>query len=122
MKISIGSYIKANDLSSPIKVTISALDHEEIGHEKEMKYVLSFKETTKRLILNTTNTKILIALFTDESDSWVGKVVILYADQVMFSGSMVPCVRIRALKAAGKPATPSPAEEGETDADDNLGE
>ena len=120
MRISIGSYIKANDLSSPMRVTISALDHEEIGQEKEMKYVLSFKETSKKLILNTTNTKALIALFTDESDSWVGKTVILYADQVMFSGSMVPCVRIRASKAAGKPATPPPADECETE--DNLGE
>ena len=120
MRISIGSFIKAIDLPAPKKVTISSLDHEEVGQEKEMKYILSFNEIPKKLILNTTNLKTLIALFTDESDSWIGKVIILYADQVMFSGSMVPCVRIRAAKAGVRPSTPPPADECETE--DNLGE
>jgi hypothetical protein len=86
------SYIKADDLSSPITAVITDVDEVTIGDDDRV--VLIF-EDEKALPLNKTNALTLSDMFGDETDEWIGNTIELYRDKVMFQGKRVNAVRIR---------------------------
>ena len=89
-------WLKPSDLGSTARVaTISKIDFELVGMEKENKAVLSFQNSTKRLILNKTNAQTLANLYGREVLGWVGKKVILFAAEVQFRGTTTLAVRIK---------------------------
>ncbi len=89
-------WVKSSDIgSTPRTAIISRIDFELIGHEQEKKAVLSFQNTTKRMILNRTNAQILASLYGKEVMSWIGKRITLYCAEVQFRGTTTLAVRIK---------------------------
>lgn len=66
------------------------------GEEKKAP-VLYFSNTKgkKGLVLNVTNAKTLIRLYSAKIESWPGKPIALYATRTMAFGEDVDCLRIR---------------------------
>lgn len=102
-------------------MTIKSLTEEEVGQDKELKFVLRFKETEKALVLGA---KVLRenlgkATGTFESDEVVGKKIALYVDPEVRNpaGGTVAAVRIRA-KA---PAKAGSAIQAKASVDSDLG-
>ena len=73
------------------RVEVEAM--EEGGTEK--KPVLFFTAHEKGLVLNRTNTKVLIKAFGRDTDRWVGKSVTVYIIDVQFKGDVVEGIRLR---------------------------
>lgn len=71
---------------------------------KTKKPVASFKGTTKKLALNTTNCKTIVQLYgSNETNDWAGKRITLFATTTEFGGKTMDCIRIRpSLPAAPK--------------------
>ena len=89
-------YLKAADLDgSAVALTISHVEREEVGNEKEQKPVLYFKDWTKGLVLNRTNAGAITAAYGDESEDWTGKPVEVFATTTQFRGTTVDCLRVR---------------------------
>ncbi len=105
-------WLKSSDIgSSPRTATISRIDFELIGRDQEKKAVLSFQNTTKRMILNRTNAQILANLYGKELKNWVGKRITLYCAEAQFRGTPCLAVRIReqAPGASQEENHPAPA-------------
>lgn len=80
----------------------------EKGRKKRMPFV-AFKGASKRLGLNKTNTKTLIALYGKYAEDWVGQRCTLYITTTRNGeGDTVECIRIRNVKPAAKEATSAP--------------
>lgn len=62
---------------------------------KKMKDNTSRKTTEKRLVLNKTNTKSIMKMHGNETDTWTGKKVTLYPTTTKFGKEMHTCIRIR---------------------------
>jgi hypothetical protein len=96
-------WIKSSDIGSTAKIaTISKIDFELVGQDQEKKAVVSFQNTTKRLILNKTNAQTLANLYGKEIMSWVGKRITLYCAEVQYRGT--PCLAVRIKEEV--PGTP----------------
>lgn len=61
------------------------------------KYLLSFDDEPKRLVLNQFNLRALVAVYGDDYDYWVNKRVALYAAETTYKGQAMPGVRLRAI-------------------------
>lgn len=62
-------------------LTITGVQLEELEDEngkKKTKGIVSFKETTKLLVINRTNSDCIKGMFGRETDNWIGKRVTLY--------------------------------------------
>ena len=110
-KMTESKYLKQEDVGEEGKlVTIESLKRTNVAREDdepEFKYVMHFRETPKPLVMNATNIQLCArACGSDETDEWVGKRIVLYADpNVSYAGKLVGGIRIRQPKgvAAGKP-------------------
>lgn len=90
------------------------MKQEEVGRNKEKRWVIYFTDLDKGLVCNKTNAKLIAkALNSDDTEEWVGKVIYLYSTEVEFGGDMVDGIRVRprAPKAAPQPKS--------TDSDDD---
>jgi hypothetical protein len=78
-------------------LTIADIKQERIGQgsQADDKWVLSFEEEEKGLVLNKTNTNTIAKLYGDDTDDWIGKQVTLFATEVQFQGDMVEAIRVR---------------------------
>jgi hypothetical protein len=97
MKISAAfpsKWLKAEDIGArrKVKVTIDSVVAENIGDEDKL--VIYFLGKTKGLVLNKTNAGRISAAHGDETDDWSGKEIFLFVEQVLFSGRMVPAIRV----------------------------
>ena len=94
----IGQYLKQEDVPDPVIVTIASAKEESLSENERSKLILHFKEHEKGLVCNVTNINMLIGILaSDDSDEWVGKRVVLYADpNVMYAGKRVGGIRVRA--------------------------
>lgn len=100
------TYLKAADLQGrTVRVTIADCRMEHF--DDESKPLLMFVGKDRGLILNKTNSGMLVAALGDETDLWRGRVVELYPDRVMFSGRMVDAIRLRVPGPAAPAATPA---------------
>jgi len=88
-------FLKAVDFSSvPTLLTITDVSMESMP-EGPQKPVLTFREVSKRLIVNKTNWGFLVKFLGADTDSWVGNRVALVAAEVDFKGDTVLSIRIR---------------------------
>jgi hypothetical protein len=89
-------YFKAADIPPGGKaLKIAKLQVEKVGLDQSEKYVVFFKGEDKQLILNITNWDAIAAICGADSDSWTGKVIVLFPTQTTFGGKTVNCIRIR---------------------------
>ena len=104
-------YLKTDDLEPEgiTVVTIKATEFTPIGPDKEMKLTLSFKELDKALVVNVTNARSISELYTKKIDTWPGKRLALYVQEVNFAGKPVNAVRIKPrIPKAAEPETRTP--------------
>jgi hypothetical protein len=93
------SYLKKDDVTPAVRLTITKAEPKNMaksGQAPELKCVLSFKETDKKLVCNKTNFQ-LIAMTTSEpdSDNWVGKSIALWFNPAIeFGGDIVGGIRV----------------------------
>lgn len=93
----------------PKTVTIVKVEQGELrnGKSKSRKPAVYFKEFQKPLGLNKTNGKAIAALYTNQTEQWVGRQVELYQARTTFGSDEVDCIRVRPAPTNGK-ATPPP--------------
>jgi hypothetical protein len=103
-------YLKQSDLDGEVEVTIVKVGQLNVAREDqepEMKWAIRFQELQKPMVLNSTNIQLLAkACGSEESDDWVGKKVVIYADpNVSFGGKLVGGLRVKlpVVKKAQKP-------------------
>jgi hypothetical protein len=105
-------FLKKEDVGAGALMTVEGCAQHNVakqGAEPEMKWCLSFEESDKPLVLNSTNIQLCQRVFSsDDTDEWVGKKIVLYTDpNVSYAGKVVGGIRVRAPKA--KPvAVPAP--------------
>ena len=106
-------YLKKEDVGDGVIATIAGLKQENLAMENqpdEMKWVMSFRENLKPMVMNSTNAQLCAkALNSPETDDWTGKQVILFNDpNVSFGGKLTGGIRIRKnQQAAPVPAAPA---------------
>lgn len=93
-------FLKAQDLEGQeVEAVIKEIEETEL--DDESKYVVTFVDASKGLVLNKTNATSIAARYGDETDAWLGKPIILYPDRTPMGGKIVDCIRVRV------PADPS---------------
>jgi hypothetical protein len=102
-------YIFAFDLNGKdAVVTIDRVVAGELvsaGGRKTKKPVVYFRGKTKGLALNSTNAKIIAALFGNYVEQWSGKSITLYPTTTTMGSEVVECIRVR-------PAAPKESTDG----------
>lgn len=76
-------YMKSADLKGgEFRVCVSGIQQEQVQDSPpEQRWVIYFQSTEKGMILNVTNGRMLANLFGQDTDSWIGQYVVLYAAQ-----------------------------------------
>jgi hypothetical protein len=119
-------FLKQTDVGAGALMTITGCHQHNVamqGAEPDLKWCLSFHESDKPLVLNSTNAQLCEkALGSDDTDDWVGKQIVLYTDpNVSYGGKVVGGIRVRApkTKLASTPVKKAPlpvvAEDEESD-------
>lgn len=110
-------YLKKEDCGPGILVTITGCTEENVAKEgspEELKWCLHFAETEKPMVLNSTNGQIIAGFVgSDNTDDWVNRKIVLYADpNITFGGKLIGGIRARAPRtpqaAPARPAQPAP--------------
>lgn len=102
-------FLKKEEVGNGMVVTIADCYQENVakqGAPEELKWVLSFNEIDKPMVLNSVNGQ-LIAQITgsEDSDGWTGAQIELYNDpNIMFGGKLTGGIRVCAPGA--RPQTP----------------
>ncbi len=116
-------YLKASDLKgNRVTVQISGLEMEEIQGEKEAKPILYFANKNKGLVLNKTNSTMIIDIIgSSETDDWMGQRITLFSARVDFKGRIVDAIRVDKPSKTKRPA-PEPEPEEEFEPGSDVGE
>ena len=102
------NYLKASDLHGrTIQVIIDRVEMETVG--KDHKAVLYFQNKTKGMILNKTNANNIAAIYSPETDDWIGQPLVLFEAMVDFKGQTVPALRVRGPMPKDNPKTLAPS-------------
>jgi hypothetical protein len=100
-------YLKAADLPADRHVSV-VIDHVTVenvaGNDNpdDEKPVLYFQGKQKGMVLNKTNATTISNAYGDETDAWSGQPILLYVTDVAFQGKMVPSIRVKVDRAAGR--------------------
>ena len=110
-------FLTKNDVQPDKLVTISGYKQMNVAMESdspEEKYVLTFREFEKPLVLNMTNGQLIAAIVGSEDfDDWIGKRIVLYNDKnVSFGGRLTGGIRVRAPRTKPANNVPEPDETG----------
>ena len=90
-------FLKSSDVKTKPRIaTISGLDFEDVGQNKERKPVLSFENGVKPMVINRTNFETLEEAFGD-SDSWPGHKVKIFCAPTSYQGKRVDGLRVEAI-------------------------
>lgn len=95
-------FLTKNDVGTGVVVTIKSYEKVNVAMESqapEEKWVLSFHELPKPLVLNSTNGQ-LIAMITgsEDFDDWLEKKIILYNDPTVgFAGRITGGIRVKSV-------------------------
>lgn len=92
---------KGKDVALTIK-EIKVQELKMAGGKVDVKPVVFFEETEKKLILNKTNAASIAELYGTEASKWVGKRVKLYPSRTQCGAEMVDCIRVRNEEPAPK--------------------
>lgn len=106
-------FLKKEDVGRGILATVAGCVQKNVakdGADPEMKWCLTFRETEKPLVLNSTNVQLCEHIFgSDDTDHWIGKRIVLYTDpNVSFQGKLIGGIRVRAPKPHAAPPPPPP--------------
>jgi hypothetical protein len=88
------------------KFKIKEVTAEDVG--KETKLVVWFTNDKKGLVLNKTNNRVLRKEYGDDVEGWKGKIIAVFAMDVLFQGKLTPGLRVRILppkQPGAKPAS-----------------
>ena len=97
-----GQYLRAMDLGGrAAQAQISNVTAEDF--DEGQKLVLHFAGKEQGMVLNKTNTSVVMDLYGDETDDWVGKVVEVFPTKVDFGGKLVDALRLRQPVAPAVP-------------------
>lgn len=87
-------YVKAEDLQGrEVPVVISNVIMEKLGDDTKL--VLHFQNRSKGMVCNKTNAGRIAYMYGDDTDSWIGKEIILASEFVEFQGKTVKGLRVR---------------------------
>jgi hypothetical protein len=105
-------YLKKEDVPQPALVTIRSFSQDNVaqqGQPEEKKWIMHFEEFENGLVMNSTNLQLCaMALSSEETDDWLGKQVVLFADpNVSFGGKLVGGLRIRARRRPAPVVAPA---------------
>jgi hypothetical protein len=90
-----GNYVKKEDLSGPTTVTVNDVWSEAVLNAGRRKLIVSFEEFEKPLILNKTNTRLLVKLFgTTDTAAWRGQITLYVENNVEYGGRVVGGIRV----------------------------
>lgn len=104
----VSQYLSASDLDVPVLVVIDQVSEDDVGGTT--KPVLYGEDSRHVFVLNPTNISQLSKLLgSDESDEWLGKMIVAYNDKsVMFGNKKTGGIRFRLPKEGTKrPARPT---------------
>ena len=106
-------FLKQSDVGQGLLLTIQGIEQHNVakeGADPELRFCMTFAESEKPLVLNTTNVQICEKIFgSDETDDWTGRKIVLYTDpNVSFQGKIVGGIRVRAPKL--KPVAAKPVQ------------
>lgn len=119
---STGRWLNASDLANNPNIGLNkrvpAIVHhaeaELIGQGGDQKTMLMLDLVSKqgqawpkKLPLNKTNTMAMVAAYGDDYGAWPGKPIEIWAENVMFSGKMVPGLKLTASNGAAQAAAPA---------------
>jgi hypothetical protein len=97
-----GEHLRALDLNGQaVQAQISAVTVKDF--DEGQKLVLGFVGRDQTLVLNKTNTNVVIDLYGGETDDWIGRVVEVYPTRVDFGGKQVDALRLRPPVAPAAP-------------------
>jgi hypothetical protein len=68
-------FLKAGDLSGPMRVTIATVSRDAINGEQ--KVIMAFATGEKSLILNKTNARAVSKQYGEDTRGWIGKEIVL---------------------------------------------
>ncbi len=112
------NFLTRADVGAGKLVTIDQIFQENVaktGAPEELRWCVSFLETEKPMVLNSTNGQLMAQITkSEETDNWKGHKVVLYDDpSVSFGGKLVGGIRVRAPRgqaavARVQPAQPTP--------------
>lgn len=90
-------YISAEDLGGEVvPLTIKSITQEEMPNgDGEMRPVLYFEGVAKGMVLNKTNAKRIAAMYGEDTDSWIGREILIYPSETDLRGETVPCIRVK---------------------------
>ena len=98
-------YLRAADLQDrPHSMIMHRVEMDTVADGEDKKPVLYFTKAQKGLVLNKTNSKVIVNAYGDDSDGWEGKPLIIFPTTVDFRGDMVEAIRVRIPKPAAAPA------------------
>jgi hypothetical protein len=87
-------FLKAEDLAGKTaRVTITAVEDVEFD-DRGLKPVFHFAGKKKALVTNASNFDILAAAISPRTQDWVGHVITLKGEKVLFKGKLVDSVRV----------------------------
>jgi hypothetical protein len=117
-------FLKQSDVVNPVLWTVSGCMQQNVakeGAEPEPKWCLTFYESDKPLVLNSTNIQLCAKVFeSEDTDHWVGQRIVLYVDpNVSFGGKVVGGIRVRKPKKTAPPPPARPVLAGYADEDDD---
>lgn len=97
-------FLRKEDIPNPVLWTTTGVEQRNTamqGAGEELKWCLFFQETDKPLVLNSTNIHICEQVFgSDDTDDWIGKIVLYVDPNVTFGGKLVGGIRLRKPKQA----------------------
>lgn len=92
-------YIFAFDLAGKdVTVRIARVEAATLtgsGGRKAKKPVIHFEGKDKGLALCKTNSKTIAAIYGNDTDAWVGKLITMFPTTTTFGSDTVDCIRIR---------------------------
>ena len=88
------AYLKVDDLKGKrARCEIESVSIETLGDDECP--VATFKNTSKKLVLNKTNFNEIVNLTGEpDSDNWTGAAIVLMPSHTEFQGKRVPCIRL----------------------------
>jgi hypothetical protein len=106
-------FLKKEDVGAGSLMTIEGCEQHNVAKEgapPENKWCLTFVESEKPLVLNSTNAQLCARICESENtDDWAGKKIVLYTDpNVSYAGKIIGGIRVRAPKKTAAVA-PKPA-------------
>lgn len=117
-------FLKQGDVGDGVLWTVHGVEKVNVakeGAEPEYKWAMTFGESDKPLVLNSTNIQLCERIYgSDDTDHWVNKKLVLYTDpNVSYAGKVVGGIRVRAPKVKPNAAPPVPPPPVTSDLDDS---